>query len=385
MIMTDKPELIVVSQNLMGGGASFHRNMIENRPHDFFDIKIIYLDPLKWVAKRHENLTLGKDDVIFQFNDENDSEIAFRLNQHISSREGAILTNIKEELICLEYFPKKNKTVFFICHDEAFLYLAKRYSYLIDVFIAHNFAVYTELIRLLASRKKDIYFIQHGVNIQNFTKSVNTDKHLNVVFLARHVKLKGIYDLPKIDELLRKKSILVNWTVMGDGEEHSAFVRLVDKLENFHFVKPVDFEGVVEILKKQDVYILPSSLDGLPVSMLEAMSVGCVPIVYNFSDGIKRVVTPEIGFVVDIHDFSSMAENISKLNNDRNMLAQLSQNCVRKVESEFNITKQAAAYFALYSNFKKLRKKRFAFVQKVNKMVRNSYYLNRLFHRILPQ
>jgi len=41
--MQNKPELIVFSQNLLGGGASFHRNMLSHFPKDFFDIKCIYV------------------------------------------------------------------------------------------------------------------------------------------------------------------------------------------------------------------------------------------------------------------------------------------------------------------------------------------------------
>lgn len=356
--MESKSELIIISQNLMGGGSSFHRNMIANKPDDFFDIKCIYLDPLHWVAKRLDDVKFEKNDVVFEFGDEPANEIAKRLNSHISNRKGAIVANLPEELITLSYFPKPNKTVYFICHDKGFLPLTKQFDEVIDVFIAHNFEVYNDIKKLLPHRIKDIHFIQHGVKIQSVDRNINDSKNLNLVFLARHVKSKGIYDLPKINQGLLDKNINVNWTILGDGEERENFMEQVSEVPNFSFKIPKTSEEVITVLKEQDIYILPSSHDGLPVSLLEAMSVGCVPIVYNFSEGIKNVITNDIGYVVDLDDVKGIVDKIELLNNQRTLLFQLSKNGIEKVEKDFNIKNQAKVYFDLYRNYKKNKKKK---------------------------
>ena len=355
--MKSKPELIVFSQNLMGGGSSFHRNMLTNKPDDFFDIKCIYLDPLHWAAKRLDDVKFEKNDVVFEFKEEPYNEIAKRLNEHISNRQGAIVANLPQELITLSYFPKPNKTVYFICHDKGFLPLTKQFDEVIDVFIAHNFEVYNDIKTLLPHRIKDIHFIQHGVKIQHVIRKINDSKNLNLVFLARHVKSKGIYDLPKINQFLVDKNINVNWTILGDGEEREKFMKQMSSVPNFSFKIPKTTDEVITVLKDQDIYILPSSHDGLPVSLLEAMSVGCVPIVYNFSEGIKNVITNDIGFVVDLDDVKAIADKIELLNNERNLLFKWSKNGVEKVEKEFNIKNQAKVYFDLYKNYKINKKK----------------------------
>ena len=354
--MSSKPELIVFSQNLMGGGFSFHRNMLTNKPDDYFDVKCIYLDPLHWDAKRLEDIALGINDVIFEFKNEPKYDIAKRLNAHISNRKGAIVANLQEELIMLSYFSKPKKAVYFICHDKGFLDLVKKYDYLIDIFIAHNIEIYENIRQLLPTRLSDIHFIEHGVKIPNFSRNKNVGRKLNLVFLARHVKLKGIYDLPKINQGLLDKNIEVNWTILGDGEERENFKNEVKDFSNFQFSIPKTEVEVLEVLKTQDIYILPSSHDGLPVSLLESMSVGCVPIVYNFSEGIKKVISPDIGYVVDLYDIDAIVDAIEQLNYDRNLLFQLSINSLQKIEKEFNIKKQANKYFELYKNWNKYKK-----------------------------
>ncbi|SHG93307.1 glycosyltransferase family 4 protein [Flavobacterium defluvii] len=355
--MDFKPELIVISQNLMGGGSSFHRNMIANKPDDYFDIKCIYLDPLHWEAKRLEDVTLGENDLIFKFEHEREYDLAKRLNNHISNKKGALIANLPQELLAMSYFHKSNKTIYFICHDKGFLHLIEKYSYLIDVFIAHNAEIYENIKTMLPKRINDIHFIQHGVKVQKFKKErKDKSQKLNLVFLARHVKLKGIYDLPIINQKLLEKNIEVNWTILGDGEEKENFKNEVRSFSNFRFETPKTDADVLEVLKTQDLYILPSSHDGLPVSLLESMSVGCVPIVYNFSEGIKKVITPEIGYVVDLHDINGMTDKIEILNNDRDFLFDLSKNALQKVEEEFNIKIQAEKYFDLYKDWKNLKK-----------------------------
>lgn len=373
--MRNKPELIVFSQNLMGGGSSFHRNMLANKPDEFFDIKCIYLDPLHWAAARSTDLVLKENDLIFAFDDEPEYETAKNLSQHISNRKGAIVANLPQELQSLNFFWKPRKTVYFICHDIGFLYLCKKYDYLIDVFIAHNEQVYQDIIKLLPHRKKEVYFIQHGVALQNFSKPENLNENLNIVFLARHVKIKGIYDLPKIDDDLKSKNIKVNWTILGDGEERENFIETVKNRNNFTFQIPRNTDEIIEILKKQDIYILPSSHDGLPVSMLEAMSVGCVPIIYNFSEGIKKVVTPEIGAVLELNNFLGISEFIQKLHLDRSLLSQMSLNGIKKVKFEFDIRKQANEYFKLYKNFEKLKSRKLSLRKIENRYPHNKYVI----------
>lgn len=377
--MQTKPELLVFSIYLMGGGASFHRNMISNRPDDFFDIKCIYLNPSHWIAKRSDDVVLDENNIVFDFSDEPISDVTSRLEKLISEREGVVVTNFDTELATLNNYKRAKKTIFFICQDDAYIYLAKKYNNIIDIVITHNIAVYEEICKLLPNRKKDIHFIQHGVTVQNFERQHNLDNKLRLVFLARHVKLKGIYDLPKIDTELRKRNIDVEWFVLGDGEEKQNFINEVKSKDNFNFLVPKTTEDLIEVLKTTDVYVLPSSLDGLPVSLLESMSVGCVPVVYNFSEGIKKVITSDIGYVVDKGDVMDMTDKIEFLSKNRNELIERSISCSVKISQEFDIKKQSGLYFNLYKKYKKLKKKRFTNLKQIVKTYFNYKFVRMMY------
>ena len=378
--MSDKPELIVVSQNLLGGGASFHRNMLSNFPKDFFDIRCIYLNPTDVTAAKSLEVALNPNDAFFSYGHESLRKSAKKLAGLISDKEGAIITNLENELISLDLYRKPMKTTFFICHDDGFISLGIKYESIIDIFIAHNILVYQHLLKLLSNRSKDIHFIQHGVSVQSFQRQVNSDKTLKAVFVARHYVVKGIYDLPRINEILLERGTCVEWTILGDGPERENFMKEVENTPNFYFHIPKTSSEVLEVLKTQDIFILPSRNDGLPVALLESMSVGCVPVIGNFSEGIKKVVTDQIGFVLTAGDNDSFAEKIISLSNDRSLLKTLSNNCIDKVKDEFDIKKQALEYYCLYKNYKQFSRKHKIGIKDIFRIVSYSGFYNKMFY-----
>ena len=182
--MTTRPELIVFSQYLLGGGASFHRNLLAYAPEDAFDLKVIYLYPKAEAFTPSLEFVKRPGDVIFDYGDERLYNVARRLSSHISNKEGVIVANLGIELDCLDLFPKGRKTIYFICHDSGFLALAKKFAHIIDVLIAHNSEIFGLLKKLLPDRVEDIFFIPHGVTVQRFTRTANIDSKLRIAFLG---------------------------------------------------------------------------------------------------------------------------------------------------------------------------------------------------------
>ncbi|HVU57453.1 MAG TPA: glycosyltransferase family 4 protein [Puia sp.] len=376
--MSVKPELVMFSQYLLGGGTSFNRNMLACFPRDYFDIRNIYFNPENWNGAKALDIEIGPSDTIFSVGNESVKASAKKLAGLISEREGAIVSNLETELVCLDIHKNPAKTVFFICHDDGFIPLAVKYQSVIDVYISHNAAVHEELQKLLGGKNKDIFFIQHGVKIPEVERSFQASPCLKIVFLARHYKFKGIYDLPVINDLLVKRGVQVDWTVLGDGPERAAIMKQVEHLPNFRFDIPQTTADVIKILREQDVFILPSRADGLPVALLESMSVGCVPVLANFSEGIRKVVTDDIGFVVPVGENEQFADKIATLSADRELLVRLGKNCIEKVKREFDINKQAMEYFNLYKRYKEFKKKRRSGLSDLRRRLR----YNDLFNKV---
>ena len=114
----------------------------------------------------------------------------------------------------------------------------------------------------------------------------------NLLFLGKIDRLKGIYDL--LEVLYQNKQNFSDKIELhiGGGGEVEKLKELISKYELEDFVY---YEGFVSGNKKEtllnecDAYILPSYTEGLPVSILEAMSYG-KPILSTPVGGIPEVV-----------------------------------------------------------------------------------------------
>lgn len=350
-------EIIFFSKHTIGGVQNYYHNIISNDPYNDFD--------KKWIFTNYKYDTNPKplepynccEELIFDYSDdETIYEIAKRLNKLISNKEGIIMTNAFTELATLHIYPKPNKTILFVCHDEAYLKTASEFEFLIDVFIAHNEFFYSELVKLFPNREKDIYYLPYGVKLSNYKRIPNERSPLKIVFIARLQDEKGVYDLPVIDEKLKEKGILVEWTIIGDGPEKIKLQNMVQERNNFLFDTPINTDGVLKYASKNDIFILPSRLDGLPVALLESMSVGLVPIISEFNPGIKKVVTEKEGYVVPVGDNEAFVSKISSLNQNRMLLESLSKGSYDKIQLEYSAKQRAISYYNLFREYKGLKR-----------------------------
>lgn len=126
--------------------------------------------------------------------------------------------------------------------------------------------------------------------------------YFTLLFLGLLGKNKGIYDLLECiwDHKVEFQGILKLY-IGGNGEiEH-----VKQLIKEYGIEDIVIFEGWVsgdkkiELLNKSDAYILPSYKEGLPISILEAMSYG-MPIISTPVGGIPEIVSNgENGYLVE--------------------------------------------------------------------------------------
>ncbi|MCX6218961.1 glycosyltransferase family 4 protein [Spirosoma sp.] len=139
------------------------------------------------------------------------------------------------------------------------------------------------------------------------------DVRLRVLFLGAIGQRKGIFDL--LDVLARHRDVFEGRLVLrigGNGETK----RLQDYIGEHKLTSMVQFEGWVsgaqkhELLSTSDVYILPSYNEGLPISILEAMSYG-LPIISTPVGGTAEVVHHgDNGFLVNPGDKQALYNSL---------------------------------------------------------------------------
>ncbi|NBU82462.1 MAG: glycosyltransferase [Flavobacteriaceae bacterium] len=97
-----------------------------------------------------------------------------------------------------------------------------------------------------------------------------------------------------------------------------------------------------------DVFMMSSSFEGLPIALLEAMSMGCA-IVSTDAGGIKEVLRPDKdGFVVSVDDWKSLSKSIVALAEDKKKIHHFQSQARKRVVDSFSIEVMVTALEKLY-------------------------------------
>jgi glycosyltransferase involved in cell wall biosynthesis len=151
------------------------------------------------------------------------------------------------------------------------------------------------------------------------------EKPALVVFLGRLEAAKGIYDLLDAVAALRKDVPELRLACAGDGDR----VGVARYAERLGIAEAVKFTGWVgpsgkrALLEHAAVFALPSAAEGLPVSLIEAMSAG-VPVVASPVGGVPEAVQDGVsGLLVAPGDKLGLERALRKLLSDRAFAARL--------------------------------------------------------------
>jgi glycosyltransferase involved in cell wall biosynthesis len=127
------------------------------------------------------------------------------------------------------------------------------------------------------------------------------------------------------------------WTIAGDGPDllslHETFTKDGDRV---HFLGAVPYSEVPNVLAEHDVYFLCSDFEGLPLSMLEAMGAGCVPVVSDLPSGISEVVNDANGIRVPISGPDGYVAALTELCQDRGRLAAMATAAAQTVREKYS-------------------------------------------------
>ena len=170
------------------------------------------------------------------------------------------------------------------------------------------------------------FFVSLGVSpekvsiVNNITDPAGREKVARVagepvrlLFLGEIGPRKGVFDLLKAMALLESATPgRVRLEIGGNKNEEALeeAIRSQGLADCVHFNGFVSGELKKELLSRADVFVLPSYNEGLPVSILEAMSYGCA-IISTPVGGIPEVVR-ENGILVRPGDVEGIAAAIAR-------------------------------------------------------------------------
>jgi glycosyltransferase involved in cell wall biosynthesis len=236
---------------------------------------------------------------------------------------------------------------------EANYELARRYTDHVDIMVAVSRFIEQRLSGLAEFRNKPVCYQPYGVPIPPVRRREWPGKSvpLRILYLGRlEQPQKRVRLFPQILQALRAAAVPFDWTIAGTGPEE-AFLRGALRSsrpdQRISFTGHVAYADVPALLLRHDVYLLASDHEGLPLSLLEAMGAGLVPVVSDLPSGIPEVVDASVGILVPPDRVAGYAEGIVRLHHHREVLRHMSEGAQARVRREFSVAAMADRWLGM--------------------------------------
>jgi glycosyltransferase involved in cell wall biosynthesis len=169
-----------------------------------------------------------------------------------------------------------------------------------------------------------------------------------VVSVGRFSKPKDFVTLARSLAMLDRGSFRA--LLVGDGPDRA---ELEAELQHLGLDGAVELlgtrEDVAELLAGADVFVLSSTSEGLPISILEAMAAG-LPVVASSVGGVpEAVVDGETGLLVPPGDPAALAAALRRLTTDGELRRRLGTAALARAEALFDLPRFQDAHVEVYS------------------------------------
>lgn len=188
------------------------------------------------------------------------------------------------EFLYNDYFPFRSEQIsacdrVFPVSNNGLLYLSKKYT--------------------LVKEKGKVFRL--GVDMHPFLSNGSGNGKFHIASCSSLIKLKRVSLI--VDILKQLGSEAVIWTHFGDGEQREFILNRINELPStikVNFMGNVENKEIYEFYKNQrvDLFINVSSSEGIPVSIMEALSYG-IPVVATDVGGTAELVNELNGVLID--------------------------------------------------------------------------------------
>jgi glycosyltransferase involved in cell wall biosynthesis len=242
-------------------------------------------------------------------------------------------------------------------HRRRFLrHIQNRSSYV----IANSQAVRDFLVEKDGFDPGLIRVIRNGVDLERFTNvhrdpqelfpHLSPESKLIAVVANMHFETKGHTDLLHAATVVSREFRTVKFLLIGDGAERA---RLEVMTAELGLRETVLFLGrrndVPSLLACCDLFVLPSSAEGLPNSVLEAMAAG-LPVVATRVGGIPEIIDDGAnGLLVAPRDPQSLAAAILQLLGNEEVAKRLARSARDRACGQFGFDRLLSELDSLYS------------------------------------
>lgn len=198
-------------------------------------------------------------------------------------------------------------------------------------------------------------YIPNGVSIKTIKKDKSVIEKLGIkeneyiLFIGRLTRAKNVHTL--IEAFLKIKTDKKLCIVGGDKDITINELRVYAKNDpRVLFAGPIYGDDAIHLLQNAYLYVLPSTLEGLPISVIEAMAYGNAVLVSDIPENLEVITDSEnyYGLTFRAGDVGDLQEKLQCLINDNTLVARLRIGANKFVNDRYNWDQIAEETLLLY-------------------------------------
>ena len=196
--------------------------------------------------------------------------------------------------------------------------------------------------------KNKIEIINNGVFIPEENTNIFTNDQINITIVSRLVSHKNIKKIIRAISDLNDPLIYLN--IIGDGPELNQLQRISlesNNKDNIIFHGKLNRDEIDHIFLNSDIYVQASNYEGLPHSLLEAMSYG-IPVLCTPVGECKEILGNEDrGYILDLPvSKNNIKSKISQIIGEKDIANKKGERGKDFINEKYNLTNS----FTLYKN-----------------------------------
>lgn len=218
------------------------------------------------------------------------------------------------------------------------------------VFVSKSERDYAKFSKIFIGRNSSI--ISNGMEVKNIKKYHKKNKkirndvfsNLSIISICRFVDQKNIKEFIQIAGKLKK----YNFILIGNGPKWNDIKNYITNknLKNIYLMGTK--KNVFSFLRKSDIYLSTSLYEGLPISIIEAMSIGLPIIASDVTGNCDAVIHGKSGYLYKLGEVDMAVNYLKKLLNNDELRMKLGKNSHNIQRNIFSLEKMINQYLDLY-------------------------------------
>lgn len=205
-------------------------------------------------------------------------------------------------------------------------------------------------------RQQNIQFIENGVDLTELAahrkdlSQVRTEiKAPHFGYIGQLIGRKGVKEMILAFNQVFSRYPLAKLTLIGDGDQRAelqAFAATLPCSDAIHFL---GFrQDRLQLSKEFDVFLMTSSLEGIPRCLMESMIVGTPVVAYDIPGVDQLILNGQSGLLAPLGDWQQLAEQCCALVDDPALYHKLAVAGRDLVDQRFSAKRMTDEYVQLF-------------------------------------